>query len=817
MKPFSKSGRIVHKLAVAPVMLPVAYFLVTSLLGPRVASASPVDLMVITSARNADHQALCISPSAERPATICLVPAESTTDATKSKTPTNSDGALEGRVVETEGLARTNVTIVHSLEEWFEAVTKQGKEIEPISKIVFFRLQADERSPLLKDWKSFENQLQVLALGEKTQMVPLDLKARDAFTDYFYAAVKGQATLEEQRRNVPGGLLDAFERWVFEFNPWALALIIFLIIAMLISSLFFGISKALEVWRQRQHTRLARLESVLEGVDQVLSRWIEGRRGEIIVKPNDRGFWDKLQEVDRLLDQVKDLKRGLKDLLDDEPYTLWHLYSKLSSYLSASRDGRAEFTLIDALEEYMELREFYGNLYRSFEHSFPKGSDERVVRELIGDRVESLVRLETDLDHFLGKDSDRGALKSQLQASAAVAGWIVGRSHEEPLFCDCLSELLDRSQSLTAELLQNFDDTSASLPERLNLLRETQKEREEQIKKLSDELALTSKEKETLEALFDRAQQALPDHLATEKPLAEAINYLSEERLSINTKLARWVSDSSQPLSQQVEEIVTNLKELCARFPKSGIPEIAWKDRLKEELAEADRRGQAVHDLAGELGFDSPHHGIETLSRERSLPHRHLRKLILGCLPRIEDLSMVSLEEGRKLYQALRLKEITSQADAFRKSLESMVDTQSLWESGLLPALRRGWLDNLLRADLIVDTYYSDHHIGESFGPIRSLAEAMRWALHQVEHSPCPIQLLRPIGALCKKATGLSVSTNLVNLEVVTKCIANHAASERDFVVDVKFFSLENHRSQQRCEVILYNPADWDPSQRRLA
>lgn len=61
-------------------------------------------------------------------------------------------------------------------------------------------------------------------------------------------------------------------------------------------------------------------------------------------------------------------------------------------------------------------------------------------------------------------------------------------------------------------------------------------------------------------------------------------------------------------------------------------------------------------------------------------------------------------------------------------------------------------------------------------------------------------------------------STNLVRLEEVSHPVRAHGAQTRRFVVDLNFFTFENHASErERCEVIIYKLADWDPFQRRQA
>jgi|GEM_PF-6114785 len=246
----------------------------------------------------------------------------------------------------------------------------------------------------------------------------------------------------------------------------------------------------------------------------------------------------------------------------------------------------------------------------------------------------------------------------------------------------------------------------------------------------------------------------------------------------------------------------------------------SWEDekkqsaRLQAEMERAEDRHEkaltAAHrPLASYLRVhsDTP---AAVLSAEQQGPRRHLR---LRLLPEHEALQeALASAGGGDFASALRLQHLCDEVGRWIGKLEEWGDDATFWRRALEPALAQGWLHALLRAGLVLGTYYPGRPEAHRWRPVRALAEAFRQALLATHHKPEPLRLLAPPPA------GAEVEehgSSLTRLSPVIEAVHRRQAEGTGFVVDVTRFAVQGSGGSAPPRVVLYSLADWHASQVR--
>lgn len=198
---------------------------------------------------------------------------------------------------------------------------------------------------------------------------------------------------------------------------------------------------------------------------------------------------------------------------------------------------------------------------------------------------------------------------------------------------------------------------------------------------------------------------------------------------------------------------------------------------------------------------------LARLASERGF-YSQLRLRLAGALVALDE----ALAEGERedVTKALRIENVRTHLAEFARSLED-IDPGQLWERGVSSGFSQGWLNDLFRANLLLQYYFDGEH---GLGALRDavsqacdvLESAMRRGGVQVVHA----------ALLEDKRPGVDEERNalpaLVNLPEVRRKVEEKFRAEQrgGFVVDVQQFSVKVGGAEKGVQrVTIMNPSDW--------
>jgi hypothetical protein len=300
--------------------------------------------------------------------------------------------------------------------------------------------------------------------------------------------------------------------------------------------------------------------------------------------------------------------------------------------------------------------------------------------------------------------------------------------------------------------------------------------------------------------------------------LARAVRRLVDERDVAARSLREWVSAPQLALDGMAAELGERLagveRSLAVEEQSEGRQ--TWHQRLLLRLQEAAALEARLVEVrlasAMYLGLGPTADPSAVLQRELTRPHRVLRLTLLAALGCLR--SAVEWPAERQLLTTLRLPEITVGAKGFLAALDGWDGNEELWEHGVSAAFSDRWLHDLLRAGLVLDTYYAATETGRRFAPVRALAEAFRGCAEAIGKPVLAVELLAERRSGCTEAREIS---GLVDLDGVRERVQARASQATDFVVDVERFAVPGETWFKECRVFVYNPAHWHATQKGTA
>lgn len=517
-----------------------------------------------------------------------------------------------------------------------------------------------------------------------------------------------------------------------------------------------------------------------------------------------------LDKLDLALERLEGLRADLGKVLGYR-VTLTGLYADLAGRIARLGEAGQPATLESIFAEVCDLRRLRSQVEAHEARRFSDGENLEAWIARVGVTLERGRKIDDELRKMGATDKgDPLAVLGRLcNATRNLASVECPRFEELPLVVDRIQEALDALSKVAGA------DTKESAESRIKAISKGWTDNANQA--ASMQLALSKKQGEIseLQGVLQGIAKALPERRASvDDGLIEDVAQLAGTCERAVFSLKPW-SEGAQ-VDAMAGEIVGRLERLARDFfPETGgHGSVPWHERLQGELEHGKELTAKLETMEGVasayLGLEEGHELEGILRRELQQPHRALRLRILGALEKGFKLQRAPHDE--KIFDVLRLEAILEKADSFLKSLASWPDEETLWSKGVEPAFGDQWLHNLLRAALVLETYYKDSDPFERFSWVCSLADAFQRALVALGK---PFPKVRLLETPDPTWTQLPETSTLVRLSEIRRTVRERCERGGGFIVDVKRFALPEVRHLEECHVILYNPADWDPSQER--
>ncbi|HKR11575.1 MAG TPA: hypothetical protein VJT15_05945 [Pyrinomonadaceae bacterium] len=293
------------------------------------------------------------------------------------------------------------------------------------------------------------------------------------------------------------------------------------------------------------------------------------------------------------------------------------------------------------------------------------------------------------------------------------------------------------------------------------------------------------------QAVIDQVKRALPNQ---EGKIGELVTSLVDEYLK-----AKPEAERARELEAENLDLLTKLKQTDVELAagKQLADEIAHEFNLKPDRAKGDE------------GITET---LNRLKKEReSSVYLQLRMGLSSALIALEKtIKRTGSDEDRnKVLEALHLYKVK---DGIRKLLNQMEECagEELWHRGLSEGFSEKWLHFLIRADLLLRTYYADHKEFAWLGKAVSLASStILTALYEFQVEVVEVALL---GERPKEMDTESVYSGLRNLPAVRDKVRLKIMNNQteELVVDVTSFPYFVKGVQEnRGRAALANPSAW--------
>ena len=362
---------------------------------------------------------------------------------------------------------------------------------------------------------------------------------------------------------------------------------------------------------------------------------------------------------------------------------------------------------------------------------------------------------------------------------------------------------------------------------------------------------------------FSSIQESVRQYLGNDSKISEAVSQLIEERSKAQEKLQPYhpektfsevidaVVSNYEEVTRQVREALPNqnptdkkpthkeptdkekeLKDLVASLADEYLSIKPNADRVQEfetqngELklqldsanAEVEAGKQLVDEISAQLNFNSEHlkaadHPVTTildrLKEERtSSVHLQLRTGLSSALIAL-DKAIKASPEDKEVVDALYLDKIQEGIQVLLKMMEDCSGEQ-LWHKALSEGFRENWLHNLIRAELLLRTYYADRREFSFLRTAVSLAcSSILVALHELQVEVVEVRLLeeRP-----REMETEPVYDGIRNLPTVRESVSARLSNTetKEMVVDVISFPyfVKGVQENRGCAAIA-NPSAW--------
>ena len=292
------------------------------------------------------------------------------------------------------------------------------------------------------------------------------------------------------------------------------------------------------------------------------------------------------------------------------------------------------------------------------------------------------------------------------------------------------------------------------------------------------------------QTVIDQIRRALPNQ---EGKIGELVTSLVNEYLKAKPEAERARQLEAEKLNLEAKLKQTDV-ELAAG--KQLADEIALEFNLKPDRLQGDEAIAAT---------------LSRLKEEReSGVYLQLRLGLSAALIAFEKTaSRTGSEERNEVLEALHLYKVK---DGIRKLLNQMEECtgEQLWHNGLSEGFSEKWLHYLIRADLLLRTYYADHKEFGWLSKAVSLAcSAILAALYEFQVEVVEVALL---GERPKEMDTESVYPGLRNLPAVRDKVRLKIMSNQteELVVDVTSFPYFVKGVQEnRGRAALANPSAW--------
>lgn len=357
---------------------------------------------------------------------------------------------------------------------------------------------------------------------------------------------------------------------------------------------------------------------------------------------------------------------------------------------------------------------------------------------------------------------------------------------------------------------------------------------------------------------FSSIQESVREYLGNDSKISEAVSKLIEEQSKAQEKLQPYHPEKT--FSEVIEAVVSNYEEVTRQVrgalpnqnptdtePTDKEKEIkdlvtslageylrvkpnadraqeleTEKGELKELLesanSEVEAGKQLVDEISAQLNFNSEHLGnadhpvttiLDRLKEERaSSVHLQLRTGLSSALIAL-DKAIKASEEDKEVVDALYLDKIQHGIQVLLTTMEDCSGEQ-LWHQALSEGFRENWLHNLIRAELLLRTYYADRRKFNFLRTAVSLAcSSILIALHELQVEVVEVRLLeeRP-----REMEVESVYDGIRNLPTVRESVRAKLSNTetKEMVVDVISFPyfVKGVQENRGCAAIA-NPSAW--------
>lgn len=286
---------------------------------------------------------------------------------------------------------------------------------------------------------------------------------------------------------------------------------------------------------------------------------------------------------------------------------------------------------------------------------------------------------------------------------------------------------------------------------------------------------------------------------------------LSEEfgriRQRVFDLLREQGAEVTEDIRRATESLCTKVGTARASLKQAGIPD-GTIERMTEEVVARLRSGQELSArLSNYVGLgDVDDHKVLDILKEDTEIHRQLRLALAAALTR-KELYAAPKGATEQIFTALNTISIP---EALGGLLTNLKGDKDLWADviGRAFGVREGSLQSLFRAELLLQTYFTDHHELSDLRDAVSLAcSSVRLAMRATGWGVEPIRLLAhpPDGAHKGDTTELSQID-----EVRARVRVAARNGDYNLAVDVKRFQLKSgERLAGSCEVVIATPALW--------
>lgn len=345
-------------------------------------------------------------------------------------------------------------------------------------------------------------------------------------------------------------------------------------------------------------------------------------------------------------------------------------------------------------------------------------------------------------------------------------------------------------------------------------------------------------------------EESLRNHLGAETKAPQAVAKLIEERLAVREKLGKYhpgpeliqtvnavaatydaikeevkraLPDSGETLPESVTSLATGYLELKLTADRAGELE-AEVGGLRNQLAAALTESTAGKELAAEIALqlnfkaDGSVEGPASVAGTLGLLKKErgesvYLQLRLGLCSALMALDKTTAEGGfgeqREVVEALLLEKVNKGIRELLAGMEGYSGEQ-LWNTGIFQGFDEKWLHYLIRADLLLHTYYADR---KEFGPLRKAVSiacsALLAALYEFHVEVVEVGLF---GELPRDMEKASVYPGVRSLAAVREKVLSKIQDTgvNEVVIDVTSFPymVKGVQANRGC-ASLANPSAW--------